>query len=74
MLRVKFPLVQYTDLSEIDHVLKAVAIVTHERNFCLSATVCPEWRLNLGFGTQEECPFPLNRGVPLIKVTNTKIM
>ena len=42
MLRVKFPLLQYIDVSEIDHVLKAVAIVTHERNFCLSATVCPE--------------------------------
>ena len=30
--------------------------------------------VNLGVGTQEECPFPLNRGVPLIKVTNTKIV
>ena len=27
-----------------------------------------------GFGAQKKCPFPLNRGLPLIKVTNTKIM
>ena len=30
----------------------------------LIAKVSPEWRLNLGFGTQKECPFTLNRGVP----------
>ena len=58
MLRVKFPLVQYIDLSEIDHVLKAVAIVTHERNFCLSATVCPEWRLTWDSGPRKSVPFP----------------
>ena len=75
MLRVKFPLVQCIDLSEVDHVLKAVAIVTSEYNFVvshfLSAKVTPEWRLNR---TQNNCPFPLNRGVPLIEVIDTKIM
>ena len=40
----------------------------------LSAKVSSEWKLNLGFGTQKKCPFPLNRGVPSIKLTNTKIM
>ena len=33
----------------------------------------PEWRLNPGFGTQKEGPFPLNRCAPLIEVTDTKI-
>ena len=40
----------------------------------LSAKVSSEWGLNLGFATQKKCPFPLNRGVPSIKLTNTKIM
>ena len=40
----------------------------------LSAKVSPEWRSNSGFGTQNKSPFPLNRGVPSIEVTNTKIM
>ena len=70
-------------LSEIVHVLKAVAIVTFEHlNFStifvvshiLSATTSPEWRLNLGFGTHKKCPFPQNRSVPSIEVTNTKIL
>ena len=34
----------------------------------------PEGRLNLGFGTQNKYPFPVNRGVPVIEVTDTKIM
>ena len=38
------------------------------------AKVSPKWRLNPGFGTQKEGPFPLNRCVPLIEVTDTKIM
>ena len=38
-----------------------------------SAKVPPEWRLNPSFGTLNTCPFPLNRGVPSIEVTNTKI-
>ena len=28
----------------------------------------------LGFGTQIKCPFPLNRGVPSVEVTDLKIM
>ena len=40
----------------------------------LFTKVSPEWRLNWGFGTQKKCPFPLNRGVPSLEVTNTKIM
>ena len=28
--------------------------------------------LNLGFGNQKKCPFPLNRGVPSIEVGETK--
>ena len=70
-------------LSEIVHVLKAVAIVTFEHlnlstifvvSHLLSATMSPEWMLNLGFGTQKNCPFPQNRSVPSREVTNTKIM
>ena len=34
----------------------------------------PEWMLSPGFGTQKEGPFPLNRCVPLMEVTDTKIM
>ena len=30
--------------------------------------------LNPGFGTNTMCPFPLNRGVPSIEVTDTKAM
>ena len=40
----------------------------------LGAKVSSEWRLNLGFGTEKMCPFSLNRGVPLIQVTDTKII
>ena len=40
----------------------------------LNVKVSPEWRVNPSFGTQKMCPFPLNRGVPSIVVTNTKIM
>ena len=80
---VEFPQVQYIDLMQIVQVWKAVTIVT---SVCLnlstilvvghfmSAKVSPEWRLNLGFRTQKKCPFPLNRGVPSIQVTNTRIM
>ena len=38
----------------------------------LSAKLSPEWRLNPGFGTQKECPFPLNCGVPSLEVIDTK--
>ena len=60
MLCVEFPLVQYIDLSEIVHVLKAIAIVTRKHlslstifvvNHFFSAKVSAEWRLNQGFGT-----------------------
>ena len=77
MLCVKFPLVQYINLSEIVDVLKSVFIVTDEHlnlstifvvSHFLSAKVSPEWKLNQGFGTQKKCPF--NRGTknkPLCK-------
>ena len=70
-------------LSEIVCVLRAVAIVTFEHlnlstifmvSHLLSAKMSPQSRLNLGFGTQKKCPFPQNRSVPSIEVTNTKIM
>ena len=63
---------QYIDLSEIVHILKAVAIVTAEHStlstlfvvsHLLSAKVSPELRLNPSFRTQKKRPFPLNRGV-----------
>ena len=54
-------------LSEIVHVLKAVVIFTGKHLnlstiFVVSAKVSPEWRLNPGFGTQKQCPFPLSGG------------
>ena len=64
MFFVEFSQVQYIDLSEIVHVLKAVAMVTIENlnlstmfvdSYFLSAKVSPEWRLNQGFGTQKSC-------------------
>ena len=73
---VELPQVQYINLSEIVHVLKAVAIVTRVHfnismifvvSHFLIAKVSPEWRLNPGFGTKKKCPFPLNRGVPSIE-------
>ena len=33
-----------------------------------------ENELHLGFGTKKTCPFPLNRGVPSIEATDTKII
>ena len=55
-LCVEFPQVQHIDLSELIHVLKAVAIVTSAlMNLSTSGQslfwllkVSPEWRLNLG--------------------------
>ena len=64
-------------------VVKAVIIVTGAHlnlstlfmvSRFLSAKVFPEWRLNPDFGTQKRCPFRLNRCVPSIEVTDTKIM
>ena len=87
MSLVEFLRVQYIDLSEMVHNLKAVAIwqentskhcindycVSHFLTF-LSAKVFPEWKLNPGFGTQKKCFFPLNKSIPSIEVTNTKIL
>ena len=53
-------------LSEIVHVLKAVAILTSKHlnlstifvvSHFLIAKVYPEWRLNPRFGSQKKCPF-----------------
>ena len=73
---VEFPQVQYIDLSELIHVLKAVTFVTTFMvSHSLIAKVSPEWKLNPGFRTQKKCPFPLKRGsVPSIDITNTKIV
>ena len=83
MLCVEFPQVQYINLGEILHALKAVTIVTGVHlnssmifvaSHFLSVKVSPEWRLNLVFRTHKKCSFPLNRGVPSIEVTDTNIM
>ena len=86
MPSVEFPQLQYIDLSELIHVLKAVTVVTSEHlnlsttfmvSHSLIPKVSPEWKLNSGFRTQKKCPFasPLKRGsVPSIDITNTKIM
>ena len=67
---------QYINLSEVVHVLKAVAIVTRVHlnisliftiSHFLIAKVSPEWRLNPGFGTKKKCLSSLNRGVPSIE-------
>ena len=50
--------------------LSTLFVVSH----ILGAKVSAEWRLNLGFGTQKKCPFPLNRGVPSKEVIDKKIM
>ena len=66
MLCVEFPQVQYINVIEMVHVLKAVAIVTSEDlnlstfvvvSHFLSAKVSPEWRLKPGFGTQKKVSF-----------------
>ena len=62
---VELPRVQYINLSEIAHVVKAVLIVNDallnlSMLLCpvtfLSAKVSPEWRLNPGFGTHKVSP------------------
>ena len=74
---------QYIDLSEIVQFMKAVSIMTSVQlkkstlivvSHVLSTKVVPEWRSNTGFGTQNKCPYPVNRGVPSIEITGTKIM
>ena len=64
---------RYTSfLREIVHVLNAVTVLTSELHLNLSTNfaVCHL----LGFGTQNKCPFPLNRDFPSTEVTNRKIM
>ena len=84
MLCVESPQVQYIDLSELIHVLKAyVAIVTSKHlnsatifvvSSFLIAKVTPGWRLNSGFWNLNYCPFPLNKDVPSKEVTISKII
>ena len=75
MLCVEFPQMQYIDWSELIHVLKVVVIVTGEHlNLSTIFVNSHFWRRIPRFVTQKKCPFTLNRGVPLIEVTNTKIM
>ena len=83
MLCVEFPQVQNIYLRELIHVLKAVTTVTSEHlnlstifvvSHFLIAKMSPEKTLNPGFGTQRKCSFPLNRGIPSVEVTNTKVM
>ena len=71
------------DLSEIVHFVKVAifAISVHlnlSTLFVVSHFLCaklsPKWRLNPDFGSQKECPFPLNRGVRSVGVADTKIM
>ena len=50
--------------------ISALFVVSHG----LSAKVSPEWRSNPGFRYSDTCLFSLNRGVPSIEVTDTKIM
>ena len=65
--------------------VEAVAILTNERYMKLINPFCgqslfkykgvPRTKAKTGFKDPEECPFPLNRGVPsIIQVTNTKLM
>ena len=64
MLCVEFLQVKYIDVSDITHVLKAAAVTNSEHlNLSMIFVVShflsnklsppPEWRLNLGFGTQK---------------------
>ena len=74
---------KYIDLNEIVNVVKVVVILTSvhinvstfflQLVTFLSAKVSPEERLNPGYGNLKECPFPTNRAVPWIEVTDTKI-
>ena len=77
IISVKFcfeiPQLQYTDLNEIVNVVKVVVILIFWFVNFLSVKVSPEERLNPGYGNLKECPFPTNRAVPWIDVTDTKI-
>ena len=76
-------ILQYIDVSEIVQFVKAAIMVisVHLKispffvvSHVLSAKVSSEQWLNPGFRTKKTCPFPLNRGVPSIQVTDIKIM
>ena len=67
MLCGKSPKVQYIQLIQLMHVLKAVAIVTSEHlnlstifvvSLFLIAKVSAEWRLNQRFESRKGVPFP----------------
>ena len=73
MLCAEFPQVQYINVIQMVHVLKAVAIVTGEDlklstfvvvSHFLSAKVSPEWRLKPGFGTQKKVSLPPDQRCP----------
>ena len=85
MLCVELPQMQYIDWSELIHVLKDLPIMTSEHLYLSTIFVVShfwrtfdcyslDWRLHQVFGTLKKCPFPLNRDVPSLEVTNTKIM
>ena len=71
-------ILQYIDVSEIVQFVKAAFMVisVHLKisTFFVVSHVSSEWRLTPGFRTKKTCPFPLNRGVPSIQVTDIKIM
>ena len=80
MLCVEFPKVQCTDFKRDSEwklsPLWPANTETYQRFLWTvtfsSGEVSPEWRLNQGFGTKKKCPFPLNRGVPSIKVSQRR--
>ena len=49
--------------------LSTLFVISH----VLSAKVFPEWTSNPVLVTQKTCPFPLNRGVPSLDVTDSNI-
>ena len=61
----------------VNSFLTAAVIVTNEQLNLITffiAKVPPYWKLNPGFVAQKNCLFPLNRGVPSMEVTNSKVM
>ena len=81
MLCVEFPRVQYIDLSELIPVLKPSCDYTEHLNESTISVVChlfiakvyPEWKKNR-FWDPDKVSLSLNRGVPSLEVTNTKII
>ena len=71
----EFNFVQLLNSSNSIHGLSLIEIQFDWVRFTMPGVkVSPEWRSKLGFRTQRKCPFPLNRGVPSIEVTDTKII